>query len=79
VGANGVPIIRAYFLTGDRTIMPTNITMPPEWLDALRRLAERRGVSLSRLLCEAAADLLPASERRKLPELKERGRPSKTD
>lgn len=59
--------------------MPTNITMPPEWLDALRRLADRRGVSLSRLLIEAAADLLPPAERRKLPELKERGRPPKAD
>lgn len=59
--------------------MPTNITMPPEWLDALRKLAKRRGVSLSRLLIEAAAELLPPAERRKLPELKERGRPTKAD
>jgi hypothetical protein len=73
------PIICAYFLTGDRTTMPTNLTIPPEWLKALRRLAKRRGVSLSRLLCEAAAALLPREERNRLPELKERGRPSKAD
>jgi hypothetical protein len=59
--------------------MPTNLTIPPEWLDALRKLAKRRGVSLSRLLCEAAAKQLPPAERQKLPELKDRGRPTKAD
>jgi hypothetical protein len=58
--------------------MPVNIVMPEEWAKALRQLAKRRGVSLSRLLCESAARDLPKNELRKLPPLKERGRPRKS-
>jgi hypothetical protein len=59
--------------------MRIDITIPEEWLPPLRRLAEKKGVSLSRLLCESAAALLPPAERKKLPQAKGRGRPKKSD
>ena len=59
--------------------MRIDITIPDEWLPALKRLAEKKGVSLSRLLCQSAAELLPLAERKKLPQAKGRGRPKKSD
>jgi hypothetical protein len=59
--------------------MRIDITIPDEWLPALKVLADRKGVSLSRLLCESAVALLPASERRELPPARKRGRPKKDD
>jgi hypothetical protein len=55
--------------------MRINISIPDEWLPVLKQLAERQGISLSRLLCKSAADLLPKKEQAKLPPAKERGRP----
>ena len=55
--------------------MRIDISVPDEWLPVLKRLAEKKGVSLSRLLCESAAALLPASERKRLPKARARGRP----
>jgi hypothetical protein len=66
-----------YISVGER--MRIDITVPDEWLPALKRLAEKRGVSLSRLLCEAAVAMLPATERKKLPPAKGRGRPKADD
>jgi hypothetical protein len=57
--------------------MRINISIPDEWHEPLEKLAAKRGISLSRLLYESAAALLPAAERKKLPEAKERGRPRK--
>ena len=59
--------------------MRIDITVPDEWVPALKQLAERKRISLSRLLCEAAVALLPAKERKQLPAARERGRPRKTD
>jgi hypothetical protein len=59
--------------------MRIDITVPHEWLPALKRLAEERGVSLSRLLSEAATKLLPPDERKKLPKARGRGRPAKSE
>jgi hypothetical protein len=61
------------------TAMRTNITIPDEWVPALRRLAKQRGMSLARLLCEGAFKMLPPAERKKLPPAKERGRPRNDD
>ena len=51
------------------------ISVPDEWLPALKRLAEKRGKTFSRLLCEAALKMLPPDERKKLPPARNRGRP----
>lgn len=53
--------------------MQKTITMPDEWVEPLTRLAAKKGTSLSRLLCEAAAEKLPPSERAKLPPARARG------
>lgn len=55
--------------------MRIDISIPEEWLPALRELAERKDVSLSRLLCESAFALLPTKEQRQLPPARKRGRP----
>jgi hypothetical protein len=55
--------------------MKLTITIPEEWVPALRSLAARKKTSLSRLLYEAAAAQLPARERARLPAAKGRGRP----
>jgi hypothetical protein len=57
--------------------MRVNIIVPDEWLPLLQRHAKRQGKSLSRLLCDAAFDKLPRTERGKLPPARERGRPKK--
>ena len=53
--------------------MQKTITMPDEWVEPLTRLAAKKGTSLSRLLCEAAAEKLPEKERAKLPPARARG------
>lgn len=58
--------------------MRIDITIPDEWVPALKQLAERKKVSLSRLLCESAIALLPQKERKQLPPARPRGRPSKS-
>jgi hypothetical protein len=54
-----------------------NINVPEEWLPFIQKLADKRGVSLSKLFSEAAISQLPASERKKLPPARKPGRPKK--
>jgi hypothetical protein len=54
--------------------MRINITIPDDWHAALTALAERKQVSLSKLLCQAAAKKLTAEDRARLTKWRDRGR-----
>ena len=57
--------------------MRIDISIPDDWLPTLKGFADRKGVSLSRLLCESAFALLPQKEQKQLPAARKRGRPRK--
>jgi len=52
-------------------------SMPEEYIEAAERLAAKKGISPSRYVANLIRKSLPKDERSKLPELRERGRPSK--
>jgi hypothetical protein len=51
--------------------------LPADWIEAFRREAEKRGLSVGALMAECTAEQLAKSTRAKLSERRERGRPAK--